>query len=230
MNLCLILVCLPLIHAQYGNGPSSSTETTMETSASPTPTSSSGAVHTVDVGEDGFTYDPDTVTAAAGDTVEFHFYPGDHSVVQATFSSPCKPLNDSSIYSGFLMGTADGNQDIFTVTINDTNPVWFYCAQIGHCQAGMVGVINPPSGGSDTLDAFKSAASTASAAPTPSAVNGGVFGKPSETTSSASSSSSTSTSEPTSEPAPMSEGSSLRVWRDLSVVLGLSVLVGICMM
>lgn len=121
MNLCLILVCLPLIHAQYGNGPSSSTETTMETSASPTPTSSSGAVHTIDVGEDGFTYNPDTVTAAAGDTVEFHFYPGDHSVVQAAFSSPCKPLNDSSIYSGFLMGTADGNVSLSSLSTSWAN-------------------------------------------------------------------------------------------------------------
>jgi plastocyanin len=81
----------------------------MDTSASPTPTSSSGAVHTVDIGEDGFTYNPDTVTAAAGDKVEFHFYPGDHSVVQAAFSSPCQPLNDSSVFSGFMLGTSDGS-------------------------------------------------------------------------------------------------------------------------
>lgn len=109
MDLFLILFFLPVIHAQYGNGPSSSTETTMDTSASPTPTSSSGAVHTVDVGEDGFTYDPDTVTAAAGDKVEFHFYPGDHSVVQAAFENPCEPLNDSSVFSGFMLGTSDGS-------------------------------------------------------------------------------------------------------------------------
>lgn len=166
-DICFILFCLPLIHAQYGNGPGSSTETTQDTSTTstppPTPTSSSGAVHTVDVGQDGFTYNPDSLTAAAGDTVEFHFYPGDHSVVQAAFSGPCKPLNDSSVFSGFMTGTSDGDvsihavstsvlliyvsivqQDIFTLTINDTNPFWFYCAQIGHCQAGMVGVINPP--------------------------------------------------------------------------------------
>lgn len=33
---------------------------------------------------------------------------------------------------------------VFTLTINDTNPIWLYCAQVGHCQAGMVAVINPP--------------------------------------------------------------------------------------
>jgi uncharacterized cupredoxin-like copper-binding protein len=33
---------------------------------------------------------------------------------------------------------------VFTVTVNDTNPIWFYCGVPTHCQAGMVGVINPP--------------------------------------------------------------------------------------
>lgn len=33
---------------------------------------------------------------------------------------------------------------VFTITINDTTPIWYYCDHIGHCQAGMVGVINPP--------------------------------------------------------------------------------------
>ena len=34
----------------------------------------------------------------------------------------------------------------FTVTVNDTNPAFFYCAQIGHCQAGMVFALNPSVG------------------------------------------------------------------------------------
>jgi len=28
-------------------------------------------------------------------------------------------------------------------TVKDTNPVWFYCQQTGHCQQGMVFAINP---------------------------------------------------------------------------------------
>lgn len=129
-DICFILFCLPLIHAQYGNGPSSSTETTQDTSTTSTPTptstSSSGAVHTVDVGEDGFTYNPDSLTAAAGDTVEFHFYPGDHSVVQAAFSGPCKPLNDSSVFSGFMAGTSDGDVSIQAVYYECAANVRFY--------------------------------------------------------------------------------------------------------
>lgn len=30
------------------------------------------------------------------------------------------------------------------VTLNNTNPIWYYYSQIGPCQAGMVGIINPP--------------------------------------------------------------------------------------
>ncbi|OJJ42160.1 hypothetical protein ASPZODRAFT_105718 [Penicilliopsis zonata CBS 506.65] len=100
----------------------------------------------VDVGEDGLTYSPDTLHLSAGDKVEFHFYPGNHSVVQAAFDSPCHPKNDTSIFSGFIATTSNENESstVFTVTINDTDPIWFYCGQTGHCQAGMVGVINPP--------------------------------------------------------------------------------------
>jgi len=30
----------------------------------------------------------------------------------------------------------------FTVMINDTTPLWFYCAQAKHCQSGMTMVVN----------------------------------------------------------------------------------------
>ena len=32
-------------------------------------------------------------------------------------------------------------------TVKDTNPVWFYCRQTGHCQKGMVFAINPGESG-----------------------------------------------------------------------------------
>ncbi|KAF4216352.1 hypothetical protein CNMCM8980_005261 [Aspergillus fumigatiaffinis] len=134
LNLILAISWLPLIYAQ------------------------SGAVHTVDVGEHGLTFDPDTLTVSPGSKVEFHFYPSSHSVAQAAFSKPCHPLNESSFYSGTIPATDGESSEVFTLTVNDTNPIWYYCGQIGHCQAGMVGVINPPSNGPDTLDAFKSAA------------------------------------------------------------------------
>lgn len=30
----------------------------------------------------------------------------------------------------------------YSIEINDTRPIWFYCSQGRHCQQGMVGVIN----------------------------------------------------------------------------------------
>ncbi|KAJ5606612.1 hypothetical protein N7510_009393 [Penicillium lagena] len=145
----------------------------------------------VDVGEDGFTFDPDTIHVPSGGVVEFHFYPGDHSVVQAAFNNPCHPMSDTSFFSGFMASAHDGSP-VWSLTVNDTNPIWFYCGQVGHCQAGMVGVINPS--GSDTLDAFKSAASSANGDSVPSAAQGGILGTPSSSQSSTASSSMSATS------------------------------------
>ena len=40
----------------------------------------------------------------------------------------------------------DNQTDNFVIaqfTVQDTNPVWVYCRQTGHCQQGMVFAINP---------------------------------------------------------------------------------------
>ena len=46
-------------------------------------------------------------------------------------------------------------------TVTDTNPVWVYCRQTGHCQLGMVFAINP----GDQFAAFQAAAMGNSTAP-----------------------------------------------------------------
>lgn len=48
-------------------------------------------------------------------------------------------------YSGFIATPLDAPAapQYFVVTINDTQPHYYYCAQEGLCNAGMVGVINP---------------------------------------------------------------------------------------
>ncbi|KAE8361206.1 Cupredoxin [Aspergillus caelatus] len=181
-----ILMQLQLAGAQYSTATS---DTSSSTTSSSMGTSSPSAVQTVDVGEHGFSFDPDTLKVAPGGKVEFHFYPGNHSVAQASFNKPCHPMNDSSIFSGFIAPSTGESDTVFTVTVNDTNPIWYYCGQIGHCQAGMVGVINPPASGSDTLEAFKSAASNANGDSVPSRVQGGTL------STSSPKSSSTSTSE-----------------------------------
>jgi plastocyanin len=233
-SLCTFgLFWLPLVAAQYGGDSSSSTTTTMTmttNTATVTKRASSSSTVSVDVGEKGFTFDPDTINIPIGGVVEFHFYPGDHSVVQAAFNNPCHPLSDTSFFSGDMADANDG-KPVWSLTVNDTDPIWFYCGQVGHCQAGMVGVINPS--GSDTLEAFKSAASGVSGSSTPSKAQGGVLGTPSasagETTAPASSmttgssmstttSSSTQTTSGGSSPSATNTADSLHLRTDISVL------------
>ncbi|KAJ5460176.1 uncharacterized protein N7458_001728 [Penicillium daleae] len=186
------LLCLPLVGAQYGGGGSSTTTTaTTSSTASSTASGSASATQSVNVGQNGFTYTPDTIHVPKGGVVEFHFYPGDHSVVEAAFNNPCHPLSDTSFFSGF-MANANNGKPVWSLTVNDTNPIWFYCGQVGHCAAGMVGVINPS--GSDTLNAFKSAASNANGQSVPATVQGGILGTPSASQTSTASSSTASSS------------------------------------
>lgn len=61
----------------------------------------------VDAGEDGVVYTSNTLHIALGDKVEFHFYPGNHSVAQAAFDNPCHLLSDTSLFSGFVSPSSD---------------------------------------------------------------------------------------------------------------------------
>jgi plastocyanin len=94
----------------------------------------------IDVGEDGLVFNPSSVTAAPGDTIEFTFYPGAHSVARSDYDNPCQSSQSNQIWSGFI--TNDNTK--FSIVVNDTDPIWLYCAQVGHCAGGMSMVINPP--------------------------------------------------------------------------------------
>ena len=68
-------------------------------------------------------------------------------------SSHLYPVLRLGIWSGFVITTSSpaaapgykraNSMPSFTVTVNDTNPAFFYCAQIGHCNLGMVFALNP---------------------------------------------------------------------------------------
>ena len=68
-----------------------------------------------------------------------------HAVVQSTFDKPCVP-QDGAFFSGFVptQDNTTAARTTFTITVNDTKPIWFYCPQTNgdHCQKGMVGAIN----------------------------------------------------------------------------------------
>lgn len=65
--------------------------------------------------------------------------------------------NVTGINSG-PMPPENGMMKIFTIMVNDTKPMWMYCATADHCQKGMVMAINPPATGERNLQAFKAAA------------------------------------------------------------------------
>jgi len=132
------------------------------------------AVHEIDVGMGGsLAFSPNSLTAAVGDTLEFHFFSGSggHSVVSSTFQSPCVPTSNA-FFSGYIPGNTAGDMT-FVVNVTSTDPIWFYCSLASHCQSGMSGVINAPSG--ETIDMYMSAAQSVAKASAPTSLQGGVL-------------------------------------------------------
>ncbi|QKX58835.1 uncharacterized protein TRUGW13939_05963 [Talaromyces rugulosus] len=136
------------------------------TTATSSAASSSSTID-VHVGQNNqLTFSPSSITAAQGSTINFHFYPANHSV-------------------------AESLSTVFSVTLNDTNARWLYSAQKDgdECQGGMVMVINPPDNQADTLDAYIKAASIASNSTNGHVVMGGLLVENASSSSSSSSSS-----------------------------------------
>lgn len=126
--------------------------------------------YVVTVGKDSqLKFNPETLTAAVGDTITYQFFAKNHAVAQSSFNEPCQPLT-GGVFSGFTPNpsTDTPSPTTFTITVNDTKPIWIYCPQTNgdHCQKGMVHAINaPPSG--NTFDAYKSKAATAPTSKSP---------------------------------------------------------------
>ncbi|KAK7694506.1 hypothetical protein QCA50_001692 [Cerrena zonata] len=130
-----------------------------------TPVSLTGATHKVIVGSanGSLTFDPPSLSAAPRDVVTFEFHQKNHTVTQSTFDAPCVAKAEG-FNSGF-MAVADNATDFptWSITINDTAPVWAYCAQhkpdgSSHCGAGMVFAVNPVDTSARNFTAFKSLA------------------------------------------------------------------------
>ena len=107
-------------------------------------------VHVVSVGKNGtLTFSPDNLKPAVGDMVQFQFLAGNHTVTQSTFDKPCQPIGLNSNATGFHSGFQDakaamaaGVIDTYSIMINDTKPIWVYCATGKHCENGMAMVLN----------------------------------------------------------------------------------------
>jgi len=114
----------------------------------------SATVHDVQVGPGGqLVYSPQAIAAAVGDQVVFHFNPKNHTVTQSSFANPCG-AKAGGFDSGFepVMANSTQAQPTFTITVNDTQPIWVYCGQTGHCEKGMVFAVN--CGGDGSANSF----------------------------------------------------------------------------
>lgn len=148
-------------------------------------TTSSRTTHTVVAGRPGLRFDPDNIVASPGSIIEFHFLPANHSVVEASFASPCRPKDADSFFSGFFPvaktnGSVAQSADVFQVEVRDNKPIWFYCAQNKgrHCQSGMVGVVNSGNTTNPILEVFRrNAAAVNGSAGVQRSVQGGWRGR-----------------------------------------------------
>lgn len=104
-----------------------------------------GATHSVTVGGPaGLVFTPDNIKANIGDMVIFEFLSQNHSATQSAFDTPCDPLS-GGMDSGFQANpnnTVSPPPQVAMQVMVDT-PLWFFCAQNGHCGKGMTFSINP---------------------------------------------------------------------------------------
>lgn len=152
-----------------GNDVWTTTYSSYPNSPEPTPVSPSGNTIEVIVGgpNGNLTFTPSRVTAYPRDTIRFTFQVKNHTVTQSSFGAPCLPLTDKTTgqRTGFdsgYMPVAAGTTDFptWSLTINDTAPIWAYCAQASHCGAGMVFAVNSDESSGRNFSAFQSLAKT----------------------------------------------------------------------
>jgi hypothetical protein len=156
--LVLPLTVLQFISVSAQDQSTTATVATRPVQSSPSPTtfqsifSTSSSVpqtHTIQVGLLDHKIRPDTTEAAIGDIIEFDFYPANHSIVRAEYGYPCIPYEmTGSNKQGFFAGFHPVDKVLdsppkWTLRINDTEPIFFYCSAPGSCITyGMVGGIN----------------------------------------------------------------------------------------
>jgi plastocyanin len=157
-----------------------------------------GATWTITVGlretdgEQGIGFDPTFVQASPGDDIAFTFamnqyvdpvFVAQHTATQSTLEAPCTQLAggfDTGVHDTGSVKTNTG--ETFTVRLNDTSPLYFFCGVGDHCKQGMVFAVNPPNGGigfAQFLDNAK--ASTATVYTPGGSSNGGTGGSGSTT-------------------------------------------------
>jgi len=101
-------------------------------------------------------YNPESIKAAVGDMVVFEFMQKNHTATQSTFAEPCKKM-EGGMDSGFMPNPEGKAGVTWNMTVETTEPLWFYCKQQNgiHCGKGMVFSINAAETGDKTMADFK---------------------------------------------------------------------------
>ncbi|ETS87192.1 hypothetical protein PFICI_01020 [Pestalotiopsis fici W106-1] len=124
------------------------TTTAAELSATESSSTRTPTTTTVSVGLN-HDFNPDSIIAEPGDVIKFIFYPTNHSVVRAAYENPCIPYNyvnpgGDTFFSGPKISSTGDEQPVWLLTVNNTDPIFFYCSAPGSCiSSHMVGAINP---------------------------------------------------------------------------------------
>jgi len=85
-------------------------------------------------------YLPPMVEVPVGKTVKFVWNgTKPHTVSKGSALDLCNKTADAFFTSGNKTGPAE-----FTQTVNNTDPIYFYCAVSPHCSKGMFGIVNMP--------------------------------------------------------------------------------------
>lgn len=100
-------------------------------------------VHLVTVGKVSHEFVPNLVVASPGDKIMFEFSSGNHSVIQSLYEWPCVASGAVDGRTGFASPPqAEATDELPTywnLTINNTDPVFYYCGAPGSCVTwGMV--------------------------------------------------------------------------------------------
>ncbi|KAL5876047.1 hypothetical protein ACKVWM_009924 [Pyricularia oryzae] len=125
-----------------------------QTTPSTPPASPQGKIVPVTVGsttrDKSLRFYPEDVRAAIGDTIQFQFWPNNHTVTQAIGpQNPCRPMEavngaEPPVNSGFIPGSTDGAPvGTFSMQVKSMDTMYLYCARAPHCALGMVMIINP---------------------------------------------------------------------------------------
>ncbi|TLD07437.1 hypothetical protein PgNI_10523 [Pyricularia grisea] len=101
----------------------------------------------ITVGKNGREFVPNITTGWRGDVIEFHFYPGNYSVVRSAYMFPCVPFeNTGTGRQGFWSGFIDNKSPSpakWRLTLPDSNAIFFYSSAGDDCNRyAMVGGIN----------------------------------------------------------------------------------------